>query len=76
MGRTSPTARQSIDRICDLLEKMGSLMNETDIDILKTLILKGRKRSAEISYSLIDPEYGFIIAILLDMQKQIQSIVR
>jgi hypothetical protein len=74
MGRTTPTARQSIDRIAESIEKMCSLMNSTDARIARDLIAKGRKRSAEISFSAIDPETGFLIALLLEIEKEILSI--
>jgi hypothetical protein len=72
MGRTTPTARQSIERIAESVEKMCSLMNSTDARIARDLLAKGRKRSAEISFSAIDPETGFILA--LQIEKEILSI--
>jgi hypothetical protein len=74
MGRTTPTARQSIERIAESVEKMCSLMNSTDARIARDLLAKGRKRSAEISFSAIDPETGFILALLLEIEKEILSI--
>lgn len=74
MGRTTQTARQSIDRIAESIEKMCSLMNSTDARITRDLLAKGRKRSAEISFSAIDPETGFILALLLEIEKEILSI--
>ncbi|MGC8514932.1 MAG: hypothetical protein ACP5OC_02200 [Thermoplasmata archaeon] len=74
MGRTTPTARQSIERIAESIEKMCSLMNSTDARIARDLVAKGRKRSAEISFSAIDPETGFILALLLEIEKEILSI--
>lgn len=75
MGRTTPTARQSMERIADSIEKMCSIMNSTDSEIARTLSIKGRKRSAEISFSSIDPEIGFLFAMLIEIEKQVLAIM-
>lgn len=74
MGRTTPTARQYADRITEPLMKMASMMNSSDREILESLIRSGRKRSAEISYSMIQPEFGFLFSIILDLQKEINAL--
>ena len=75
MGRTTPTARQSIERIAESIEKMCILMNSTDARIARDLLAKGRKRSAAISFSAIEPEIGFLLAMLLEVEKQVLAIM-
>ena len=74
-GRTTPTARQSLERIAGLIEKMQSIMVTSDRKISMDLVSKGRRHSAEISYSLIDPEIGFLFSILIEMQREINALL-
>ena len=52
---------------------MQSIMVISDRKISMDLVTKGRKHSAEISYSLIDPEIGFLFSILIEMQREINA---
>jgi len=47
--------------------RMADLMQSGDADILKQIIMLGKKHSAEISYSGIDPYLGFVLSILLEV---------
>lgn len=47
--------------------KMADLMQAGDAEMLKAIVMMGRKHSAEVSYSGIDPYIGFIISVLMEM---------
>ena len=53
--------------------KMASMMNSSDREVLESLIRSGRKRSAEISYSMIQPEFGFLFSIILELKKELTA---
>jgi len=71
MGRTLPTMRQSVEELSTRIERMSHIMNRDDIDRLDRVINKGRKHAHEASYASLDPEFSFIISILLEMEKEI-----
>ncbi len=63
-----------MDKITGSLMKMASMMNSSDRDVLESLIRSGRRRSAEVSYSMIQPEFGFLFSIILELQKEINAL--
>ncbi len=67
MGRSIPTARQVMENLSRDIMRMADLMQSGDADILKQIIMLGKKHSAEISYSGIDPYLGFVLSILLEV---------
>ncbi|MCL5804180.1 MAG: hypothetical protein M1306_02625 [Candidatus Thermoplasmatota archaeon] len=50
-------------------------MVTSDRKISMDLVSKGRRHSAEISYSLMDPEIGFLFSILIEMQREINALL-
>lgn len=73
MGRTIPTVRQNMEVIAEKYGKMRRAMRREDVETLNELLLMGRKHSPEISYGVIDPDFGFILSILIEMKKQMDS---
>ncbi len=71
MGRTTPTARQSIDHMIEKYSKLRRIMNTSDRDVLDKLLVYGRLHSPEISASDIDHETGFLISAMLELMKRI-----
>ncbi|MCL5783082.1 MAG: hypothetical protein M1476_04140 [Candidatus Thermoplasmatota archaeon] len=74
MGRTIPTMRQSMEILSARIQKMSQIMRSEDIDLISSMMLKGRKHAHEISYSGLDTEFGFILSILLEMEKELKRI--
>ncbi len=69
MGRSVPTARQILEEFSKDLYRMADIMPEADARILREIIIRGRKHSAEISYAGIDPYIGFLIALIIDLYR-------
>ncbi len=74
MGRTTPTARQTMDHLMEKYGRLSHLMNNSDREALKKLLLYGRLHSPEISASNIEHEMGFILSIMLEIIKKLERL--
>lgn len=74
MGRTTPTARQTIDHLVEKYSELSHLMNSSDSEALKQMLLYGRQHSPEISASNIEHETGFILSIILEITKKLKRL--
>lgn len=73
MGRTTPTVRMEMEALAKKYGKMRSLMRSEDVEIFERMLLMGRKHSPEVSMAGIGPEMGFIISIMLEIMKALES---
>lgn len=71
VGRTTPTARQTIDHMIEKYSRLSRTMNSSDRETLNRILLFGRMHSPEISASNVDHETGFLLSIILEMMKKI-----
>lgn len=74
MGRTIPTVRQSMEALALRLQKMTGIMNSDDAAVLNSILVKGRRHAHEVSFSGLDVEYGFLISIILEMEKELRKL--
>lgn len=74
MGRTVPTVRQSMDLLAARLQKMSQIMNSDDAVILASVLTMGRRHAHEVSYSGIDVEYGFLLSIIFELEKELRKL--
>lgn len=74
MGRTVPTVRQSMEALSNRLQKMSQIMNSGDAAVLSSILVMGRRHAHEVSFSGIDVEYGFLLSIILELEKEIQRL--
>lgn len=74
MGRTVPTVRQSMDVLATRLQKMSQIMNSDDAAILASILTMGRRHAHEVSHSGIGVEYGFLLSIVLELEKEIRKL--
>ncbi len=70
MGRSVPTARQVMEDLSRDIMRMAHIMQPGDAEILEHMIMLGKKHSAEISYSGIDPNIGFVLSILMELYRK------
>lgn len=73
MGRSVPTARQVLEELAGNLDRMESIMPQSQAAIMHDLVMMGRKHSAEISYSGVDPYTGFLISIIIELYSRIME---
>lgn len=74
MGRTVPTVRQSMDVLSAKLQKMSQIMNSGDAEILNSILVKGRRHAHEVSYSDMEVGYGFLISIIIELEREIREL--
>ncbi len=74
MGRSTPSARQSIDAIVSEIEEMKKIMRRGDSLAVDEIIRYGKMHSAGITYSTIDPDTGFLISALVEVVKRISTL--
>ncbi len=74
MGRSTPSARQSIDSLVSEIEEMKRIMRKGDSSIVDDIIRYGKTNSAGVTYSTIDPDTGFIISVLVEVVKRISML--
>lgn len=74
MGRTIPTVRQSMDMLAARLQKMAEIMNSDDADNLNSILVKGRRHAHEVSYAGIDVDYGFLLSMMLELEKELKKL--
>ncbi len=70
MGRNTPSLRMEIERIVEELRKTEKIMRPEDGRILENLIKKGKVHTPESSYAAIDPQFSFLISILIEILKE------
>ncbi len=70
MGRNTPSLRMEIDRIIEEIRKMEKVMRRDDIELLESIIKKGKIHTPESSYAALDPEFSFIISVLIEILKE------
>ncbi len=73
MGRSVPTARQVLENLAEDLDRMASIMPQSQAAIMHDMVMMGRRHSAEISYSGVDPYTGFLISIIIDLYSRIRE---
>lgn len=74
MGRTVPTVRQSMEILANNLQKMSEIMNSDDADLLNSILMKGRRHAHEVSYASLDVNYGFLLSIIIEMEKELRKL--
>ncbi len=74
MGRTVPTVRQSMEALSAKLQKMAQIMNSGDAELLNSVLIKGRRHAHEVSYSDIEVGYGFLISIIIELEREIREL--
>lgn len=74
MGRTVPTVRQSMELLAVRLQKMSEIMNSDDAEVLNSVLVKGRRHAHEVSYSDLDVNYGFLLSIIIEMEKELRKL--
>lgn len=74
MGRTVPTVRQSMDALSAKLQKMAQIMNSGDAELLASVLVKGRRHAHEVSYSDMEVGYGFLISIIIELEREIREL--
>ncbi len=74
MGRTVPTVRQSMEALANRLQKMSEIMNSDDSEVLNSVLVKGRRHAHEVSYSDLDVTYGFLLSIIIEMEKELRKL--
>ena len=74
MGRTVPTVRQSMEALSAKLQKMAHIMNSGDVELLNSVLIKGRRHAPEVSYSDIEVGYGFLISIIIELEREIREL--
>ncbi|MCL4337242.1 MAG: hypothetical protein M1129_02910 [Candidatus Thermoplasmatota archaeon] len=74
MGRTVPTVRQSMEALSAKLQKMAHIMNSGDVELLNSVLIKGRRHAHEVSYSDIEVGYGFLISIIIELEREIREL--
>ncbi len=74
MGRTVPTVRQSMEALSAKLQKMAQIMNSGDSELLTSVLVKGRRHAHEVSYSDIEVGYGFLISIIIELEREIREL--
>ena len=74
MGRTVPTVRQSMEALSAKLQKMAQIMNSGDAELLTSVLVKGRRHAHEVSYSDIEVGYGFLISIIIELEREIREL--
>lgn len=74
MGRTIPTVRQSMEILATRLQKMSQIMNSDDTAILSSILTMGRRHAHEVSYAGIDIEYGFLLSIIFELEKELRRL--
>ncbi len=74
MGRTVPTVRQSMDALTAKLQKMSQIMNSGDAELLNSILIKGRRHAHEVSFSDMDVSYGFLISIIIELEREIREL--
>ena len=73
MGRTTLTVRQDTKRVVDQIRRMESVMRTEDVEVFETMIAMGQIHSPEVSTSTLDSFSGFLISILLELAKKIDT---
>ena len=74
MGRTVPTVRQSMEALSAKLQKMAQIMNSGDSELLTSVLVKGRRHAHEVSYSDIEVGYGFLLSIIIELEREIREL--
>lgn len=74
MGRTIPTVRQNMEALAARLQKMAQIMNSDDSGYLNNILVMGRRHAHEVSYAGMDVEYGFLLSIILELEKEIRKL--
>ena len=74
MGRTVPTVRQSMDALTAKLRQMSQIMNSGDTELLNSILVKGRRHAHEVSFSDMDVSYGFLISIIIELEREIREL--
>jgi hypothetical protein len=74
MGRTVPTVRQSMDALTAKLRQMSQIMNSGDAELLNSILVKGRRHAHEVSFSDMDVSYGFLISIIIELEREIREL--
>ncbi len=74
MGRTVPTVRQSMEALSAKLQKMSQIMGSGDAELLNSILIKGRRHAHEVSYSDMEVGYGFLISIIIELEREIREL--
>jgi hypothetical protein len=73
VGRTTLTVRQDTKRLVDQIRRMESVMRKEDVEVFEMMIAMGQIHSPEVSTSTLDSFSGFLISILLELAKKIDT---
>lgn len=74
MGRTVPTVRQSMEILASRIQKMTQIMNSDDAANLASILVKGRKHAHEVSYAGLDTDFGFLLSMIMELEKELKRI--
>ncbi|HLH86486.1 MAG TPA: hypothetical protein VKU79_06470 [Thermoplasmataceae archaeon] len=71
MGRTVPTMRQSLEMIANAVIGMERHAISMDARIIESIAVMGRKHAPEASAAGLDPEFTFLISVIMEMYREI-----
>ncbi|WP_287799077.1 hypothetical protein [Acidiphilium sp.] len=73
MGRNSPTSRQVIEQVGEMMRRMTSSMRQEDRKVMEEIILMGKIHAAEMDLSMISPEMAFLLSAIMEIMRGIEN---
>lgn len=73
MGRNSPTSRQVIEQMGEMIKRIASSMRKEDREIMEEIIRMGRTHAAEMDLSMLTPEMAFLLSAIIEIVREIKD---